>query len=120
METAINKNSKPIAVSDETFQQEVVNSSVPVMVDFWAPWCGPCRYLVPSVEELASEYSGRIRVAKVNTDENPQWASMLGIRGIPTVIYFKDGREVGRTVGAMPKEQLKQAVDRAFGFQSGN
>ncbi len=109
-------NNKPVAVSDETFQQEVINSPVPVMVDFWAPWCGPCRYLAPSVEALAGEYSGKIRVAKVNTDENPEWASMLGIRGIPTVIYFKDGREVGRTVGAMPKEQLKQAVDQAFGF----
>ena len=107
---------KPIAATDSTFEKEVVQSQLPVLVDFWAPWCGPCRYLAPSVEQLAKEYAGKVRVVKVNTDENPGWATKLGIRGIPTLVYFQDGQEVHRTVGALPKEMLKEAVDQAFGL----
>lgn len=104
--------SEPIDVSDASFEGEVLRSPVPVLVDFWAPWCGPCRMVSPIVEELGREYAGRLRVAKVNTDENPVRPSSLNIRGIPTLILFKNGREVDRIVGAAPKASLKQFIER--------
>ncbi len=102
----------PINVSDASFERDVLHSPLPVLVDFWAPWCGPCRMVSPIVEELGKEYAGRLRVAKINTDENPTRPSSLGIRGIPTLILFKDGREVDRIIGAAPKPNLKQFIER--------
>jgi thioredoxin 1 len=100
-----------VYVTDATYEQEVVKSDKPVLVDFWAPWCGPCRMVGPTIEELANEYVGRFKVAKVNTDENPRTPSSLGIRGIPTMIFYVDGQEAERVVGVRPKAELKNKVE---------
>jgi thioredoxin 1 len=100
----------PIHVSDDTFEELVLNSPLPVMVDFWAPWCGPCRMIAPIVEDLAARYAGRAVIAKVNTDENQDMASQLGIMGIPTVILFQDGEEVDRVVGFAPGHTLEDKL----------
>lgn len=99
-------------VTDSSFKQEVLESSVPVLVDFWAPWCGPCRMVAPVVEEIASQYEGQVKVVKVNTDENPQVASQYGIRSIPTLMIFKDGQKVDMVVGAVPKTTLSQTLEK--------
>jgi len=104
---------EPIHATDETFEA-VVNSSVPVLVDFWAPWCGPCRMVAPVVEDLARAYDGRALMAKVNTDENVQVASKLGIMGIPTLILFKDGQEIDRVVGYAPQRVLEEKLNAAL------
>lgn len=101
---------EPVHVTDETFEDVVLKASVPVMVDFWAPWCGPCRMVAPIVEELAERYDGRAVVAKLNTDENLKVAGQLGIMGIPTLILFKDGQEVDRVVGFAPRQTLEQKL----------
>jgi thioredoxin 1 len=98
-----------IDVTSSTWDSEIGDGLV--MVDFWAVWCGPCRMIAPTVEELAKEYSGRVKVAKVNTDENPDIASRYKIMGIPTIIFFKDGQKVDQIVGAVPKPQLKAKID---------
>lgn len=108
------QDAHPIAVTDATFDAQVLQSPLPVLVDFWAPWCGPCRMVSPIVEEMGRQYAGRLRVAKVNTDENPAQASRLGIQGIPTLIFFKNGREVDRIVGAAPKPMLQSRVERVL------
>lgn len=105
---------KVLHVSDATFEQDVLKANIPVLVDFWAPWCGPCRMIAPIVEQLAEEYAGKLIVAKMNTDENPQTPSRYGIRGIPTLIFFKNGKEVDRVVGVRPKPQIKAIVDRVL------
>jgi thioredoxin 1 len=95
-----------VAVTDATFDKEVRQSDVPVVVDFWAEWCGPCRQIGPALEEIAAEMKGRIKIAKVNVDENPDSPAMLGVRGIPTLFLFKDGKVVSNKVGAAPKAAI--------------
>ncbi len=107
-------NANLLHVNDDNFETEVLNSDVPVLVDFWAPWCAPCKIVGPIVEAIAKEYSGRVRVAKVNTDENPSRAGSLGIRGIPTLIIFKDGGEAERIVGAVPKQMLTEMIEKVL------
>jgi len=104
--------SKPIIVNDNTFQTEVLESPVPVLVDFWAPWCAPCRIIAPVVEELASEYAGLLKVAKLNTDENPETAMRYQIMGIPTLGIFVNGKMVDQIVGAYPKEHIVQKLNK--------
>ncbi len=100
-----------VVATTSTWESEILKSKGLVMVDFWAVWCGPCRIIAPTVEELAKEYSGRVKVAKLNTDENPDIASRYKIMGIPTVMFFKDGQKVDQIVGAVPKPQLKAKID---------
>ena len=102
---------KPLQVSDSEFDNEVLNSDVPVLVDFWAPWCGPCRMVAPVLEEIANDYEGKVVIAKVNTDQDHENALRYGIQGIPTMVLFKDGQEVDRVVGALPKASLQQWLD---------
>ncbi|MEO0455228.1 MAG: thioredoxin [Cyanobacteria bacterium P01_A01_bin.114] len=99
-------------VTDSTFKQEVLESEVPVLVDFWAPWCGPCRMVAPVVDEIAEQYDGKVKVVKVNTDDNPSVASQYGIRSIPTLMIFKDGQRVDMVVGAVPKTTLANTLEK--------
>lgn len=105
---------KTVAVTDATFEQQVLQSDKPVMVDFWAPWCGPCRAVAPILEELAGQYEGKLVVAKVNTDEEQRYAMQFGIMAIPTLIIFKDGKEVERIQGAGPKSLYTSYIDRVL------
>lgn len=102
-----------IAVTDSTFDAEVRQSDIPVVVDFWAEWCGPCKQIGPALEELAAEYDGRVKIAKVNVDENPNTAASMGIRGIPALFLFKDGQVVSNKTGAAPKSALQSWIDSA-------
>ena len=106
-----NSKSLEVEVNGNNFKQEVLESSIPVLVDFWASWCMPCRMLAPTIEKLAEENQGKLKVCKLNTDENQNIAAQYGIQGIPTLIIFKEGKEVGRTVGAMSKEKLQEKLD---------
>ncbi|WP_298224895.1 thioredoxin [Acidocella sp.] len=102
------------AVTDATFSADVLNSSKPVLVDFWAEWCGPCRSIAPSLEALAEEYQGKLEVVKVNIDENPMSPTQYGVRGIPTLLIFKDGKVAAQQVGAAPKSVLKAWIDKSL------
>jgi len=102
---------KALHVTDATFDAEVLNSSTPVLVDFWAEWCGPCRMIGPVVEEMAGEYEGKAKITKVDVDSNPQISMKFGIRSIPTLLIFKNGQIVDQIVGAVPKSVLKKQLD---------
>jgi thioredoxin 1 len=99
-------------VTDSTFEAEVLKSPLPVLVDFWAPWCGPCRVIGPVVDELAAEYDGKVRVYKMNVDENPSSPGLFNIRAIPTLIIFRDGQVVEQVTGAVSKSSIKEILDR--------
>ena len=103
-----------VTVTDTSFASDVLGSDKPVLVDFWAEWCGPCKMIAPALEELSREYSGKLTVAKVNIDENPVTPNNYAVRGIPTLILFKDGKPAATQVGALPKSQLRQWVDRSL------
>jgi thioredoxin 1 len=100
-----------IHLSDDTFQKEVIESSIPVLVAYWAEWCGPCKMIAPILDDLVSEYAGKLKIAKLNIDENPQTPTKFGIRGIPTLMIFKDGNPEATKVGALSKSQLSAFID---------
>ncbi|OGD15074.1 thioredoxin [Candidatus Atribacteria bacterium RBG_19FT_COMBO_35_14] len=106
-----NSKSLEVEVNGNNFQKEVLESSIPVLVDFWASWCMPCRMLAPTIKKLAEENKGKLKVCKLNTDENQHIAAQYGIQGIPTLIIFKEGKEVGRSVGVMSKEKLQEKLN---------
>jgi len=101
----------PIHVTDAEFEGKVLQSTIPVVVDFWAPWCGPCKMIAPVLEKLAAEYDGKITIAKVNTDENPEWAMKYGVQGIPTLLFIKGGDVKDRIVGVAPAPTIKAKMD---------
>ncbi|MDJ0628518.1 MAG: thioredoxin [Rhodobacter sp.] len=103
-----------VAVTDQTFDTEVVNSDIPVVVDFWAEWCGPCKTIGPALEELSDEYAGKVKIVKVNVDENPNSPAQLGVRGIPALFLFKDGQVVSNKIGAAPKAALQNWITEAI------
>ena len=103
-----------VAVTDETFDAEVKNSDLPVVVDFWAEWCGPCKQIGPALEELAEEMAGKVKIAKVNVDENPMSPGQMGVRGIPALFIFKDGEVVSNRAGAAPKASLQGWIEESI------
>lgn len=101
---------KPIQISDESFENDVLQSPLPVIVDFWAPWCGPCKMIAPTLEKLAKEMEGKLTVAKINTDDHAEWMRKFGIQGIPTLLFVSGGKVVHRQVGALPERMLREVV----------
>jgi len=101
---------KPIEVTEQNFEAEVINSKIPTIVDFWAVWCGPCKVIAPYLEEIASEYSGKVKIAKVDVDNNQSIATKYGIRSIPTVMFFKNGKMVDQVIGAYPKSHFEEKI----------
>jgi len=112
--TPLFASSKPVTVTDATFTAEVEQSPLPVLLDVWADWCGPCRMIAPVMEQLAAEMGGRVRVAKLNVDENPRTAARFSIRGIPAMLVLKAGREVDRMVGVLPKSEIARRLERVL------
>ncbi|MGB9597585.1 MAG: thioredoxin [Candidatus Poribacteria bacterium] len=104
------ESKKPVIVTDETFEDEVEKSSIPVLLDCWAPWCGPCKMIAPTIEKLAEELYGKIKVAKLDVDENPKTAMKLEIMSIPTLLIYKEGKIVGKLVGAQPKSEIEKRL----------
>jgi thioredoxin 1 len=101
---------EPIHVTDTAFQKTVLESSLPVIVDFWAPWCGPCKMVGPILDKIAKDMAGKLIVAKVNTDENPEWAMKYGVQGIPTMLLLYQGKIINRQVGALPEPMLREVI----------
>ena len=112
LQNALPVSNKPVTVTDATFAAEVERSPLPVLLDMWAPWCGPCRMVGPVVEESAEEMAGRVRVAKLNVDENPATAARFHVQSIPTLLVLKDGREIERIVGVQPKSAIVQRLQK--------
>ncbi len=106
--------SKPVTVTDENFKEEVLSADVPVLVDFWAEWCGPCKMIAPAIQELASEFEGRVKVGKLDVDNNQQVAAQYGIRSIPSLLIFKNGDVVEQIVGAVPKNVIQSKLEAAL------
>ena len=106
---------EPIDVTESTWESSVLNSELPVLVDFWAEWCGPCKMIAPAVHDLAIEYGGKLNVAKLDVDSNPGIAMQYGIRSIPALIFFKEGKAVDQVIGAVPKGALKKKIDSVLG-----
>ena len=106
--------SNAVAVTDASFETEVLQGDVPVVVDFWAEWCGPCKMVGPVLDELAAEYDGKIKVTKLNVDENPSTSAKFGVRSIPTIMFFKGGQLIDQVIGAAPKVELKKRFDAAL------
>jgi thioredoxin 1 len=106
--------SKPVEIEEAKFNESVLKASLPVLVDFWAPWCGPCRMVAPVVEELATEYDGKVSFVKINVDNNQKVAAQYGVMSIPTLILFKEGKPVANVVGFRPKAELKKSLDKAL------
>lgn len=104
--------SEPVHVTDAAFEEQVLKSALPVIVDFWAPWCGPCKMVAPILDKIAKEQAGNLVVAKVNTDENPEWATRFGVQGIPTMLFVANGKIVHRQVGAMPEGMLREVLNQ--------
>jgi len=107
--------SEPIELNDANFENEVLKADKPVVVDFWAPWCSPCKMVSPVVEELAADYAEKLKVGKLNVDENSKTASQFGIMSIPSILFFKEGKLVDQVIGAVPKSALKERVDKIVG-----
>ena len=105
-------SNEPIHVTDSDFEEKVIKSSLPVVVDFWAPWCGPCKMVAPILDKLAEEYDGKVVIAKVNTDEEQQYAMEYGVQGIPTMIFVNDGKLIHRQVGALPEPMLRDLFEQ--------
>jgi thioredoxin 1 len=105
-------NQEPINVTDDAFEQTVINSKLPVIVDFWAPWCGPCKMVAPTLEKIAKEYAGKLIVAKVNTDSHSEWANKFGVQGIPTMLFISGGKVIHQQVGALPEPMLRTVLDQ--------
>ena len=103
---------EPEHVSDANFDKTVLQSTIPVIVDFWAPWCGPCRMVAPTLDKLANEYDGKLLIAKVNTDEHNEWAGRYGVQGIPTMLFVSNGKVIHKQVGALPEAVLRDAVSQ--------
>jgi thioredoxin 1 len=104
-------SSEPVNVTDDNFEKVILQSEIPVIVDFWAPWCGPCKMVAPILEKIAKEYEGKLLVTKVNTDENPKWAMDYGVQGIPTMLFIADGKVVHNQVGAVPEPYMRDMID---------
>lgn len=104
--------SKPIEVTDSSFEKEILQSDLPAVVDFWAVWCGPCKIIAPYLEQLAGEYEGKVKIAKMDVDNNPQTPTKYGIRSIPTVIFFKNGKVVDQIIGAQPKANFQEKIKK--------
>jgi len=102
--------SEPVNVTDAAFEKTVLQSTIPTIVDFWAPWCGPCRMVAPVLDKLAKEYAGKLLVAKVNTDDNPEWAQRYNVQGIPTMLFVANGKIIHRQIGALPEPMLRDVI----------